>query len=164
MPESNVLIPGCLVSYLLIAIVRVLYVILGIEFRDGSAAASLVATLIGTLMTIAIIAILESGRFNHAFAKITKGTLHEDAIKDNLDYENGTTLRVYLNNEEYYLVGAFRYKEDIGEDRWLVLAAYTKYICDNAGNAYVYNEQDYEGKAFERIMVRMSDVKHIEIF
>lgn len=61
-------------------------------------------------------------------------------------------------------MGAFRYKEDIGEDRWLVLAAYTKYICDDAGNAYVYNEQDYEGKAFERIMVRMSDVKHIEIF
>ncbi|RHO69733.1 hypothetical protein DW085_01730 [Clostridium sp. AF50-3] len=164
MPESNVLIPGCLVSYLLIAMVRVMYIILGIEFRNGSAAASLTATLIGIIMTIAIIAILESGRFNHAFAKITKGTLHEDALKDNLDYENGTTLRVYLNNEDYYLVGAFCYKEDIGDDRWLVLAAYTKFICDDAGDANVYNGADYEGKAFERIMVRMSDVKHIEIF
>lgn len=151
-------------SYLLIAMVRVLYSILGIEFRDGSAAASLVATLVGALMIIIMIAILESGWFNHTFAKITKGTLHEDALRDNLDYKNGTTLRVYLSNEDYYLVGAFCYKEDVGEDRWLVLAAYTKFICDDAGNAHVYNEQDFEDNPFERIMVRMSDVKHIEIF
>ena len=80
---------------------------------------------------------------------------------DVIDYNDGSTMKVFFKNKDYYIVGAYHRHEADSDDPWFALSNYGQYdIKTNTIDPVVNFIED--DKAF--ITFRLSDVDHVEVF
>lgn len=163
---KNMLIFSCVVSYCLLSIVSLLKVRLFQSMPDTAIINSALAIILG-IVFISIIAILSQQKhFRKLTVKLFHKTLNDDIWRNVLDLERGSNLKVYLKNQDYYLIGHHKNHEEKGNDSWLALSAFGKY--DKATNKNYKSDPNFtENKReneFRIITVKFSDIEHIEIF
>lgn len=100
--------------------------------------------------------------FKKITVKLFHKTLNNDIWRDIFDLENGSNLKVYLKDQDYYIIGHLKNHEEKGNDSWIALSAFAKF--DKETNKNYKNEQSYLDKKDIIITVRFSDIEHIEIF
>lgn len=120
-------------------------------------------TIIIGIIVSCFIAILSQRKF---FKKITVKLFHktpnQSIWRDILDLENGSNLKVYLKNLDYYIIGHLKSYEENGDNSWIALSAFAKF--DKNTNKNYKSEPSYLDRNDIIITVRLSDVEHIEIF
>lgn len=79
-----------------------------------------------------------------------------------MDLKNGSNLRLYLKDKNYYIVGHLKYFEENGNDSWIALSAFSKRYKDD--KTLLENENNYSDNSNYIITVRLSDVEYIEIY
>lgn len=89
-------------------------------------------------------------------------TPNDDIWRDVLDLENGSNLKVYLKDKDYYIIGHHKNHEEKGEDSWLALSGYGKF--DKITNENYMQEPNFINNSAVIITVRFSDIDYIEIF
>lgn len=89
-------------------------------------------------------------------------TPNDDIWRDVLDLEQGSNLKVYLKNQDYYIIGHHKNHEEKGNDSWLALSGFCK--MDKHTNGNYESEPSFLGQDNIIITIRFSDIEHIEIF
>jgi len=89
-------------------------------------------------------------------------TPNEDIWRDILDFKNGSNLKIYLKNENYYVIGHHKNIEEKGEESWITLSGFAKF--DKKTNENYMNEPSYINDESVIYMIRLIDIEHIEIF
>lgn len=79
-----------------------------------------------------------------------------------MDLENGSNLRLYLKDKNYYIVGHLKNFEEKGNDSWIALSAFSK--RNKEDKSLLENEPNYSDNSNYIITVRLSDVEYIEIY
>lgn len=120
------------------------------------------STLLGLILTTAISIIYNRKFFKKTTVFLFHKTPYEDIWRDILDLENGSNLKVYLRNKEYYLIGHYKNHEEKGNDSWFALSAFAKY--DMTTNTPYAGAPSYLNHEEVIIAIKLSDVDHIEIF
>lgn len=115
------------------------------------------------ILFVCLMAILSQRKwFRKITVKLFHKTLNNDIWRDVLDLENGSNLKVYLKNQEYYIVGHHKNHEEKGNDSWIALSAFAKF--DKETNKNYKNEPNYLDREDIIITLRLADIEHIEIF
>jgi len=89
-------------------------------------------------------------------------TQNEDIWRDVLDLKSGSNLKIYLKNEDYYIIGHHKNQEEKGENSWLAVSAFAKF--DKTTNENYKNEPSFLDDESVLYLIRFSDIEHIEIF
>ncbi len=159
---KDTLIAGCVVSYSLLSMVSLIRIRWFHWIPDTAIINSGLSILIG-IIVVCLIAILSQRKwFRKLTVKLFHKTLNNDIWRDILDLENGSNLKVYLKDKEYYIIGHHKNHEEKGDDSWLALSAFAKF--DKVTNQNYKNEPGYLDKKDVMIALRFSDIEHIEIF
>lgn len=157
-------IMSCVVSYVLISFVA--FIRLKFDFLskipDNAIYNSGISLLIGTLFAILIALIFSSKWFSNITVKLFHKTSNEDIWRDILDLQNGSNLKIYLKNEDYYIIGHHKNHEEKGEESWLAVSAFGKY--DKETNESYKSEPSFLNDENVIYTIRFSDIEHIEIF
>lgn len=157
-------IMSCVVSYILISIIAFFRVKCSFmsTIPDIAIINSSIAVILGTVFSILLALIFSS----KCFSKITKFLFHktpnEDIWRDVLDLKNGSNLKVYLKNEDYYIIGHHKNHEEKEGESWLAVSAFGKF--DKVTNENYKEEPKYLDDENVIYTIRFSDIEHIEIF
>lgn len=89
-------------------------------------------------------------------------TANEDIWRDVIDWENGSNLKIYLKDKDYYLIGHQKNLEEKGEESWLAISAFGKF--DKETNKNYKEEPSHLDDESVIYTVRLSDIEHVEIF
>ena len=137
--KKNLIIFSCIVSYVLITLIT----LLRIKFFKK---------------------IPDNAMINSALATITlfHKTLNDDIWRDVFDLENGSNLKVFLKDKDYYLIGHLKNYEEKGAESWLALSAFAKFSVKS--NKPCRGEPEYLSNNSVYITVRFSDIECIQIF
>lgn len=155
---------ACVVSYMLISFVS----LIRIKFEsfqnmpDRAIINSGIAILIGTILSIIFALIFTCKWFSKVTVFLFQKTPNEDIWRDIFDLKNGSNIKIYLKNEDYYVIGHFKNQEEKGEDSWIALSAFAKY--DKETNKNYKSELSFLNDETVIYTVRLSDIEHIEIF
>lgn len=162
--NKSLLIMSCVISYLLLSVVSLLRIKYFRILPDTPIINSALSTFIGTIFTIILSIICNNKYFKTITVKLFHKTPHNDIWRDVLDFENGSNLKVYLKDKDYYIIGHHFNHEENGNDSWLALNGFAK--IDKNTNLYYKNEPRYNDGQNESVIitVRLSDIEHIEIF
>lgn len=115
------------------------------------------------ILSVCVMTILSQRKwFKKITVKLFHKTLNNDIWRDIFDLENGSNLKVYLKDQDYYIIGHLKNHEEKGNDSWIALSAFAKF--DKETNKNYKNEPSYLDKKDIIITVRFSDIEHIEIF
>lgn len=89
-------------------------------------------------------------------------TPNDDIWRDVLDFKNGSNLKLYIKNADYYIIGHFKNIEEKGDDSWIAITAFSKY--NKLTNDNYMNEPNYSNDKNVTLTIRLSDIEHMEIF
>lgn len=121
-----------------------------------------ISIILGTIFISILAILIQRTWFKKIIVKIFHKTINDDIWKDVLDLDNGSNLKVYLKDKDYYIIGHHKYQEEKGNDSWLALSAFAKF--DKKTNCNYKNEPQFLDNEDILITIRLSDVEHIEIF
>lgn len=153
-------IMSCVVSYVLLAISDLLANISFLGFiRESVLGKSGISIILGTLLAIFISSIFGTKWFAAIMVKVFHKTPNDNIWRDVLDLGNGSNLKLYIRDADYYVVGQHRNIEEKGEASWIVLTGFIKFSKDDDKKI-----ETHEGKDKDMIAIRMSDVEYVEIF
>lgn len=98
--------------------------------------------------------------------KFFSRTLNDSIWDDVIDYKNGSVLKVHLKGKPYFIFGTLSHLEEHGEDSWISINKYAKYKEEPRGeeDELFGNEVSYDTEKDYHIVIRLSDVDHIEVF
>lgn len=155
---------SCVISYILISFVELLRVYCNFmsAFPNNAIINSCIATFEGTLLTIFLSLVFCSKRFSNLTVKLFHKTPNEDIWRDILDLNHGSNLKLYLKNEDYYIIGHHKDHEEKGNDGWIAVSAFAKF--DKNTNKNYKNEPSFLNDENVIYTIRFSDIEHIEIF
>lgn len=159
---QNMLITSCVISYTLLTVVSLIRIRLFRQIPDTVLVNSGISILIGVVSAGFISCLLQRKWFQKITVRLFHKTFHDDIWRDVFDLENGSNLKVYLKEQDYYLIGHLKNYEEKGNDSWLALKAFAKF--DKETNLNYKNEPSYLEENTVIITVRLADVEHIEIF
>lgn len=155
---------GCVTSYMLISFIS----FMRIRFEkfsnlpDVAIINSIIAIAIGTIASILLALIFTSKWFSIVTVFLFHKTPNEDIWCDIFEFKKGSNLKIFLKNEEYYVIGHLKNQEEKGEESWIALSAFAKY--DKKTNENYKNEPSFLEDESIIYTVRLSDIEHIEIF
>ena len=158
------MIMSCVVSYILISMIvflRSLIEQLSL-IPDIAITNSGLAILLGTIFSIILSIIFSSKRFSKITVALFHKTPNEDIWRDILDLKSGSNLKVYLKNEDYYVIGHHKNQEENGDASWIALSSFAKF--DKETNENYKNEPSFLDDESVTFAIRLSDIEHIEIF
>ena len=157
-------IMSCVVSYILISMVVFLRSLIEqLSFiPDTAIINSGIAILLGTILSIILSILFSSKRFSNITVALFHKTPNENIWRDILDLKAGSNLKVYLKNEDYYVIGHHKNQEENGDSSWIALSAFAKF--DKETNENYRNEPSFLDDESVTFVVRLSDIEHIEIF
>ena len=156
---------SCIISYLLLSLVslarakNMFHIAL---LPDTPFINSAVSSILGILLTVAIVFIISRKCFKKITTWLFHKTPYETIWMDVLDFSKGSNLKVYLKNEPFYVTGHHLVHEDNGNDSWFAVSAFTK--IDKKTNEIYNNERSYNDNSEIKYVFKLSDVEHIEIF
>jgi len=159
---KNLLIFSCAASYCFLSLTSLLRIKWFRNIPDTAFINSALSIILG-IVIVSIIAIFSQRKWFKRFTvKLFHKTLNDDIWRDVLDLENGSNLKVYLKDKDYYLIGHHKNHEEKGNDSWLALSGFAKFNKETNNN--YKNEPSYINNEKIIITVRFSDIEHIEIF
>ena len=159
---KNLLIFSCAISYCFLSLISLLRIKWLKTIPNTPFINSALSIILG-IVVVSIIAMLSQRKwFKKLTVKLFHKTLNDDIWRDVLDLENGSNLKVYLKDKDYYLIGHHKNHEEKGNDSWLALSGFAKF--DKETNKNYKSEPSYINNEKIVITVRFSDIEHIEIF
>lgn len=157
--ESQTIL-ACVVSYVLLSISDLLS---NIPFLGGIKVSVLgksgISIILGTLLALLISSVFCAKWFSGVMVALFHKTHNDNIWRDVLDLTNGSNLKLYIRDADYYIIGHHRNIDEKGDDSWVVL---TEFIKHNKNDNRVI--ETHEGKKDDMIAIRMSDVEYAEIF
>lgn len=157
--ESQTIL-ACVVSYVLLSISDLLS---NIPFFGGIKVSVLgksgISIILGTLLALLISSVFCAKWFSGVMVALFHKTPNDNIWRDVLDLTNGSNLKLYIRDADYYIIGHHRNMEEKGDDSWVVLTGFIKH---NKNDNRVI--ETHEGKKDDMIAIRMSDVEYAEIF
>lgn len=129
---------------------------------DSAIINSGLAIILGSVIVIITAIVFTRHWFKNVTVYLFHKTPNENIWRDVFDFKRGSNLKLYLKNEDYYLIGHFRNIEEKEADPWIAISAFSKH--DKITNLNYNNEPDFSDNADVILTVRLSDVEHIEIF
>lgn len=160
--EKNQVILSCIISYLLLCVVSLFRINILKQLPNTAIINSALATFLGSIIFIILLMLSQLKLFRNITIKIFNKTLNDDIWRDVFDLKNGSNLKVYLKNKDYYLIGHLKNYEEKEENSWIALSTFAKFNVET--NENYKNEPNYLDKSDIYITVRFSDIEHIEIF
>ncbi len=155
---------SCVVSYILITIIS--FIRANITFissmPDNALINSAIAIFMGTILAFLIAFIVSRKWFSNVMVRLFHKTANEDIWRDVIDWENGSNLKIYLKDKDYYLIGHQKNLEEKGEESWLAISAFGKF--DKETNKNYKEEPSHLDDESVIYTVRLSDIEHVEIF
>lgn len=157
--ESQTIL-ACVVSYVLLSISDLLS---NIPFLGGIKVSVLgksgISIILGTLLALLISSVFCAKWFSGVMVALFHKTPNDNIWRDVLDLTNGSNLKLYIRDADYYIIGHHRNIDEKGDDSWVVL---TEFIKHNKNDNRVI--ETHEGKKDDMIAIRMSDVEYAGIF
>lgn len=152
--KSIILIISCVLSYVFLSLIKAYHEPTSLFIT--SAIAVIAAIVCGLIFSLIYISKWFSWILVHIFHK----TVHDDIWHDVFDFKNGSNLKVYFKDKDYYVIGAYRVSEDKGNDSWFAISGYGKY--NKITNDPI--ENGFIGDDSVIMTFKLSDVEHIEVF
>lgn len=153
---------SCVISYLLLSIISLIRLKFLEYLPNNALINSILAAGIGSLIICFIVVISQRKLFKKTCICLFHKTLNRSIWDDLFDYENGSNLKVYLKDKDYYLIGHLKNIEEKGADSWIALSAFAK--MDVKSNSNYRNETYFLDNSDVFIALRLCDIDHIEIF
>ena len=153
-------IMSCVISYVLLANLDLLANIPLFDFVQNSVwKKSGMAVIVGTVLALAFSWIFNSRWFSWIMVKMFHKTPNDNIWRDILDLSNGSNLKLYIREADYYVIGHHRNIEEKGDDSWIVLTGFIK--CGKANNKEI---ESHEESNNDMIAIRLADVEYVEIY
>lgn len=155
---------SCVVSYILMAIITFMRVKIGflLLMPDNALVNSAIAIFMGTVLSICIALIVSRKWFSNVMVYWFHKTTNDDIWRDVINWKDGSNLKIYLKDQEYYLIGHQKNMEEKGEESWIAISAFGKF--DKKTNENYREEPSYLDDENVIYTVRLSDIEHMEIF
>lgn len=155
---------SCVVSYMLMAIITFMRVKIGflLLMPDNALVNSAIAIFMGTVLSICIALIVSRKWFSNVMVYWFHKTTNDDIWRDVINWKDGSNLKIYLKDQEYYLIGHQKNMEEKGEESWIAISAFGKF--DKKTNENYREEPSYLDDENVIYTVRLSDIEHMEIF
>lgn len=161
--KNMVLVLSCTISYLLISFLEIIRTSTKIFTIPNTALInSGIAIILATILAIIISCIISCKTYSSILVKLFHKTPNDNIWMDLLDFNSGSNLKVYLKNENYYVIGHHKTQEENGNDSWLAVSAFAKF--DKTTNEPCENESSFLENEDVTYVIRFSDIEHIEIF
>ena len=163
--ENNIgYVMGCVFSYVLLSFVSLMRTNTNIisNIPDSAMGNSAIAIILGIIFSVGIALVFSSKHFSRLTVYLFNKTPNDSIWYDVLDLKNGSNLKIYLKNKDYYVIGHHKNHEENGNDSWIAVSAFGKF--DVKTNQLVRHEPSYLNNPEVIFTVRLSDVEHIEIF
>ena len=113
-------------------------------------------------MACIIVIVSQRKWFQKVTIKLFHKTLSDDIWRDVFDLENGSNLKVFLKDKDYYLIGHLKNYEEKEDSSWLALSGFAKF--DKKTNKPCIEEPIYLNNSSVFVTVRFADIDFIEIF
>lgn len=157
--ESQTIL-SCVVSYVLLSIADLLANISFLGFTKNSVwGKSGISIILGTLLALFVSWIFCAKWFSQVMVKLFHKTPNDNIWRDVLDLRNGSNLKLYIREEDYYVAGHHRNIEEKGDDSWIVLTGFVK--LNKSDNTEL---ESHKGDNKSMIAIRLADVEYAEIF
>lgn len=155
---------SCVVSYILMAIITFMRVKIGflLLIPDNALVNSAIAIFMGTVLSICIALIVSRKWFSNVMVYWFHKTTNDDIWREVINWKDGSNLKIYLKDQEYYLIGHQKNMEEKGEESWIAISAFGKF--DKKTNENYREEPSYLDDENVVYTVRLSDIEHMEIF
>ena len=155
---------SCVVSYILKAIITFKRVKIGflLLIPDNALVNSAIAIFMGTVLSICIALIVSRKWFSNVMVYWFHKTTNDDIWREVINWKDGSNLKIYLKDQEYYLIGHQKNMEEKGEESWIAISAFGKF--DKKTNENYREEPSYLDDENVIYTVRLSDIEHMEIF
>lgn len=132
------------------------------DLPDTAIVNSALSSIFGILITTIVSIIYNNKSFKHLTVKLFHKTPYNNIWRDVFDLDNGSNLKVYLKNKNYYIIGHHKNHEEKGDDSWLALSAFAKFDINT--NRISENTQSYLDRDDIVITIRLSDIEYMEVF
>lgn len=158
---------SCVFSYILLSMSELFFVwIKSLElFKTNIYIRSIISIVIGLILSIIFGICYHTKKLSKFMKSISGKTQYRKIWRDVIDLDNGSNLKIYVKNDNYYVYGHFRNIEEYEDDPYIAVFGYGKY--DKVTNELVENEINYMNDDLENdnhiYMIKMSNVDHIEI-
>ncbi len=106
---------------------------------------SAVSLIIGIFLVIVISIVLQGKRSKKIMIKLFHKTPYSDIWRDVIDLDNGSNLKVYPKDKNYYIIGKHKNHEENGNDSWLAMKGFVKHDT-------------------VIITIRFSDIDYLEVY
>ena len=157
--ESQTIL-SCVVSYVLLSIADLLA---NISFLGSTKnlvwGKSGISIILGTLLAFFVSWIFCAKWFSQVMVKLFHKTPNDNIWRDVLDLRNGSNLKLYIREEDYYVMGHHRNIEEKGDDSWIVLTGFVK--LNKSDNTEL---ESHKGDNKSMIAIRLADIEYAEIF
>ena len=155
---------SCVISYVLLSFLSLLRELIPIINRlpDTAIINSALCCIFGTILCILIALVYNNKYFKKLTVTLFHKTPFNDIWHDVIDFSNGSNLKVYIRDKDYYIIGHHFAHEEKGNDSWLAVSAFAKYDVET--NLPYKDEPSFLDDRNVKLTIRLSDVEHIEIF
>lgn len=154
-------IMSCVISYIWISLITMTNMLwINNNVLDNTLVMSGISIILSTIFGCLTSKVFISNKFKKLMVKYFHRTPNDDIWLDVLDFKNGSNLKIYLKNKDYYIIGNYKCYEEKGNDSWIALTGYIKFTCKDDT---VINPS-HKGDKSVIITVRFSDIDHMEIF
>lgn len=154
---------SCVISYALLSLIIFIRNIAPFNLVPNDVFInSAISLLIGTIFAVAIAFVLINKRASKILTKFFYKSIHDDIWRDIIDFENGSNLKIYIKDKEYYVIGRCDTYEEKGDSSWLAVSGFAKY--DKVTNEKYNDENGFINDNSVFYVIRFSDIEHMEIF
>lgn len=158
--KESQIIMACVISYVLVAFSDLLANISFFAFiRESVWGRSGVAIIIGTVLALACAWLFCRKFFSDIMVKLFHKTPNDNIWRDILDLSNGSNIKLYIREADYYVMGHHRNIEEKGDNSWIVLTEFTKFNKNDNKEL-----ESHKGDGDSMIAIRLTDVEYAEIF
>ena len=154
---------SCVISYVLISIVALIRNIGKLSYIPNDVITnSAIAIIFGALIGFVFGIIFNTKRFSKILIWATRRSQYNDIWHDVFDFSKGTSLKVYLKDKNYYIIGVLSNMELNAKDPWWAVSKFAKFDVNT--NLRCEDEPSYLDNENALYSFRLSDVDHLEIF
>lgn len=119
------------------------------------------AIVIGVILSAIISTIFLRKGFNTYMLNHFHKTTHTDIWRDILDFENGSNLIIAVKNQDYAILGHYRFHEEKGKDSWVAVSGYI--FLDKRTKEPINQKLDYRDDDSKIITISLQDAEYIEV-
>lgn len=157
------IILSCTISYVGVSIVSTILSLSKLTaYNANTYFVSAITSIILIILSIISSFVYQSKFLKNIMVKHFHRNLCDNIWVDLFDLKNGTNLKVYIKEKDYYIIGHYKCHEDKENDNWIAISAFSKYDVET--NTAYKEEPDFTNDENVFCVVPFSDIEHIEVF